>query len=187
MGLGSSAEILSKLLNNEAEFGLEELNNEQIETLESFGDSQGVVVGLDISGAINGKSAIVVQNSYVKEILNVLMNIEEDEDEDEELDEISLGTFKELIGQMASAFSETMTSFFGSAVKIRTDEAYDLSEDGEEIAEFFECDKEDDVYSMVSRFTLTDILSGNFVILFDDETINPVSYTHLTLPTILLV
>ena len=172
MGLGSSAEILSKLLNNEAEFGLEELNNEQIETLESFGDSQGVVVGLDISGAINGKSAIVVQNSYVKEILNVLMNIEEDEDEDEELDEISLGTFKELIGQMASAFSETMTSFFGSAVKIRTDEAYDLSEDGEEIAEFFECDKEDDVYSMVSRFTLTDILSGNFVILFDDETIN---------------
>lgn len=175
MGLESSFDIFSKLLNNETEFSLEELNQEEIQSLESFGDAPGVAVGLNISGAINGKSVVAVQNTYIKETLNVLMNVDEDEDEYEdeyELDEISLGTFKELVGQMAAAFSKTMTSFFGSEVKIQADEVKELSESCDEIAEFFGCEISDNAYSLNSSFLITDILSGNFILLFDDNTIN---------------
>lgn len=114
IGLNSSSEILSKLLNNDVELKAEEIVSEKIDGLESFGVEAGVVVALNLSGALNGKTAIVIQNNYAKGILNILMNSDDDnEDSDDDIDEISMGTFKELVGQMASAFSGSLTSFFG--------------------------------------------------------------------------
>ena len=44
-------------------------------------------------------------------------------------------------------------------------------------------------YAMVSSFTVTQDTTRQVVVYFDreDTTVDPVSYTHLTLPTILLV
>lgn len=176
MGLKSSAEILSKLLNNSVELGTNALNQEKIYGLESFGDAPGIVVGFEISGAVNGKTAVLVQNIYVKEILNVLMNVDEDEqsDDEDELDEISMDTFKELTGQMVAAFSETITNFLGANVNIKPVWVSDLSEECEEVAEFFGCETDDEIYSFVNSFLITDVLSGNFIILNDENTLTNV-------------
>lgn len=56
----------------------------------------------------------MIQNNYAKGILNILMNSDDDnEDSDDDIDEISMGTFKELVGQMASAFPGLLPVFRG--------------------------------------------------------------------------
>ena len=49
IGLNSSSEILSKLLNNDVELKAEEIVSEKIDGLESFGVEAGVVVALNLS------------------------------------------------------------------------------------------------------------------------------------------
>ncbi len=169
IGLNGSAEILSKLLNNTVELNTQQLNQEKVMGLESFGDEPGLAVELTISGAIQGKAAVVVQNAYVKEVLNVLMSIDEDEAGDEsELDEISIGTFKELIGQTANAFADSMSNFLGSTVTIQTGDAEEISAECDEVAQYLECELEDEIYSLVTAFKITDILSGNFVLALNE-------------------
>lgn len=173
IGLNSSSEILSKLLNNDVELKAEEIVSEKIDGLESFGVEAGVVVALNLSGALNGKTAIVIQNNYAKGILNILMNSDDDnEDSDDDIDEISMGTFKELVGQMASAFSGSLTSFFGAEVKIEAENIHDLSEECDEIAEIFGCGSDAKVYSIISKFSVGDELSGSFNIEVDYDTFN---------------
>ena len=119
MGLTASAEILSKLLNNKAEFSVSALNQEKIMGLESFGDEPGLAIGLMITGAIGGKAAVVVQNSYVREIINILMSVDEGSDSgDGELDEIAIGTFKELVGQLGASDGDSVKIFFGAGVGV---------------------------------------------------------------------
>lgn len=172
IGLSSSAEILSKLLNNEVEFNTQQLNQEKIMGLESFGDEPGLAVALNISGAINGKASVVVQNTFVKEILKILMNADEgDDNNSDELDEIAVGTFKELIGQMATSFSESVTTFLGSAINIETGETEEISDECDEVADFLECSTDDEAYSLMSSFKITDVLSGSFLIVLNEESI----------------
>lgn len=171
MGLSSAADIFSKLLNAEVSFEPEVIVSEKIEGLDSFGTEPGVAVSLNLSGALNGKSAVVIQNVYAKSILNFLMNADEEEDEEEdEIDDMAMGTVKELVGQMSVAFAESLTSFFGSNVNIEAAEAYDLSEECEEIAEIFGCSGDTEVYSITVNFTVGDQLSGTFNIEVDQNT-----------------
>lgn len=101
------------------------------------------------------------------------MNSDDDnEDSDDDIDEISMGTFKELVGQMASAFSGSLTSFFGAEVKIEAENIYDLSEECDEIAEIFGCGSDAKVYSIISKFSVGDELSGSFNIEVDYDTFN---------------
>ncbi|MGN0612715.1 MAG: flagellar motor switch protein FliN [Porcipelethomonas sp.] len=172
IGLNSSAEILSKLLNNGVELSTQQLNQEKIRGLESFGDEPGLAVGLNISGAIEGSAAVVVQSAFVREILNVLMSVDESsEGGSQELDEIAIGTFKELIGQTAAAFADSITNFLGSAVKIEAGEAEEISEECDEVADFLGCSVEDEAYSLVSSFKITDVLSGNFIIALNEDAV----------------
>lgn len=170
IGLNASAEILSKLLNNDVELNTQVLNQEKIMGLESFGEEPGLAVELNMSGAISGKAAVVVQNAYVKEVLNVLMSVEEnDGNGEEELDEIAIGTFKELIGQTAVAFSDSISDFLGSSVKVTAGSAEEISDECEEVAEFLSCSTEDEGYSLVVGFKIVDVLSGNLVIVLNEE------------------
>lgn len=170
IGLNASAEILSKLLNNDVELNTQVLNQEKIMGLESFGEEPGLAVELNMSGAISGKVAVVVQNAYVKEVLNVLMSVEENSDSgEEELDEIAIGTFKELIGQTAAAFAESMSNFLGSSVNITTGSAEEISDECDEVAAFLGCSTEDEAYSLVAGFKIVDVLSGNLVIVLNEE------------------
>lgn len=171
MGLSSAADIFSKLLNAEVSFEPDFIVSEKIEGLESFGTEPGVVVSLNLSGALNGKAAVAVQNVYAKNVLNFLMNSdEEDEGEEDEIDEMAMGTIKELIGQMSAAFAESLTNFFGSNVGIETVEVYDLSEECEEIAEIFGCSNDTEIYSIAVNFEVSDQLSGSFNIEIDQDT-----------------
>lgn len=173
MGLNSAADIFSKLLNAEASFEADAIVSEKIEGLESFGTEPGVVVSLNLSGALIGKAAVVIQNVYAKNILNFLMNSDEESDEEEdEIDEMAMGTVKELIGQMSAAFADALTSFFGSNVSIEASEAYDLSEECEEIAEIFGCPNDTEVYSIMVNFAVSDQLSGVFNLEVDQNTFN---------------
>lgn len=172
IGLNSSAEILSKLLNNDVEFNTQQLNQEKIMGLESFGDEPGLAVALNISGAVNGKASVVVQNTFVKEILKVLMNADEgDENNSDELDEIAVGTFKELVGQMAGAYADSITTFLGSNIKIEAGETEEISDECEEVADFLECNVEDEAYSLVNSFKINDVLSGSFVIVLNESAV----------------
>ncbi len=165
IGLNASAEILSKLLNNNVELSTQVLNQEKIMGLESFGEEPGLAVELEMSGAIAGKAAVVVQNAYVKEVLNVLMSVEEGgENTEDELDEIAIGTFRELIGQTATAFADSISSFLGSDVKIISGQAEEISDECEEVAQYIGAELEDECYSLVVSFKITDVLSGSFVI-----------------------
>ncbi len=94
IGLNGSAEILSKLLNNTVELNTQQLNQEKVMGLESFGDEPGLAVELTVSGAIQGKAAVVVQNAYVKEVLNVLMSNDVPATSEVSVpDEYAIGTF----------------------------------------------------------------------------------------------
>ncbi len=170
IGLNASAEILSKLLNNEVKLNTQELNQERVMGLESFGDEPGLAVEIGVSGAIEGKLAVVVQNVYVREILNTLMNVDEGEETTEtELDEIAIGTFKELIGQTASAFADSMSNFLGATVNIQSGEAEEISDECEEVAQYLDCSMEDEVYSLLTSFNISGVLSGSFIITLNEE------------------
>ncbi len=170
IGLNASAEILSKLLNNDVELNTQVLNQEKIMGLESFGEEPGLAVELEVAGAISGKVAVVVQNMYVKEILNVLMSVEDGEaGTDDELDEIAIGTFRELIGQTAVAFASSISNFLGSDVKIVTGQSEEISEECEEVAQYLGAELEDECYSLVTSFRIADVLSGSFVIALSEE------------------
>ena len=172
IGLQASSEILSKLLNNDVELNTQELNQEKVMGLESFGDEPGLAVEIDLSGAIQGKAAVVVQNAYVREVLNVLMSVDEGEENSEnELDEIAIGTFKELIGQTASAFADSMSNFLGTSAVIQANDAEEISEECDEVAQYLECELEDEIYSLVVSFKISDVLSGNFVIALNEDTL----------------
>ncbi len=172
IGLTSSADIFSKLLNSDVEFWTEEIIEERVEGLTSFGDEAGLVVTLECSGALTGRAVVVIQNYYAKNVLNVLMSGEGDDDADDEIDEIAMGTFKELVGQMASAFADSMTNFFGSTVNIETTEIYDLSEECDEISDFFECDNNTEIYSIINGFDIKSHFMGTFNLEVDKETFN---------------
>lgn len=170
IGLSASADILSKLLNNAVELNTQELNQEKVMGLESFGDEPGLAVELTMSGTIQGKASVVVQNAYVKEILNVLMSVDESESgEESDLDEIAIGTFKELIGQTANAFADSMSNFLGSNITIQAGEAEEISEECDEVAQYLECELEDEVYSLVTAFKISDVLSGSFVLALNES------------------
>lgn len=171
IGLNSSADIFSKLLNAEVTFEADEVISEKAAGLASFGTEPGVVISLNISGALTGKAAVVIENVYAKKIVNILMNMEND-DSEADIDEMSMGTVKELVGQMAAAFADSVTDFFGSNVKITADNIYDLSEECEEIGEIFGCPNDSNVYSVVSNFDIADHFSGKFNIELDDDTFN---------------
>lgn len=170
MGLGSSADIFSKLLNAEVVIEADEIISEKVAGLASFASEPGIAISLNISGALMGKAAVVIENSNAKKVLNVLMNIEDDESEETDVDEMAMGTIKELIGQMASAFAGSATNFFGSNVNIIADQIYELSEECEEIAEIFECPNDTNVYSIVSKFEIKNQFSGKFNIELDKDT-----------------
>ncbi len=172
LGLNSSAEILSKLLNNEVAFNIQQLNQEKIKGLKSFGDEPGLAVAVNISGNINGKAAVVVQNVYVKEVLKMLMSADESEDENvDELDEIAIGTFKELVGQMAGAFAESITNFLGAGVTVEAGDTEEISDECEEVADFLGSSVEDEAYSLVSSFEIKDVTSGSFVIVLNEDAV----------------
>ena len=172
LGFNSSAEILSKLLNNQAELAVTQLNQEKIMGLESFGDQPGVAVGVTISGAIQGTAAVVIQNQYVKEIINILMSIDDgDEQPSGELDDIAVGTFKELIGQLAASFGESLTNFLGAEVKIESGDASMLSADHGEVAAFIGCTPDEEAYSLMSSYTVGDISKGEFFIIINEDTV----------------
>ena len=73
---------------------------------------------------------------------------------------------------MASAFSGSLTSFFGAEFKIEAENIYDLSEECDEIAEIFGCGSDAQVYSIISKFSVGDELSGSFNIEVDYDTFN---------------
>lgn len=172
IGLNSSAEILSKLLNNEVEFKTQQLNQEQIKGLASFGEEPGLAVAINISGEINGKASVVVQNTYVKEILNLLMSADDSGgDNSEELDEIAIGTFKELVGQMAGSFSDSITNFLGADVSVEAGDTEEISDECDEVAGFLGCSIEDEAYSLVSSFEIKNVVSGVFVITFNEDAV----------------
>ncbi|MCM1226938.1 MAG: flagellar motor switch protein FliN [Clostridium sp.] len=171
IGLSSSADIFSKLLNAGVTFEADEIISEKAAGLTSFGTEPGVVISLNISGALTGKAAVVIENVYAKKIVNILMNMEDDGSE-ADIDEMSMGTVKELVGQMAAAFADSVTDFFGSSVKITADNIYDLSEECEEIADIFGCPNDSNVYSVVSDFDIADHFSGKFNIELDVDTFN---------------
>ena len=89
----------------------------------------------------------------------------------EELDEIAIGTFKELIGQTAVAFSDSISDFLGSSVKITAGSAEEISDECEEVADFLNCTTDDEGYSLVVGFKIVDVLSGNLVIALNEETL----------------
>ncbi len=171
IGLNSSAEILSKLLNHEVSFDTVKLDQEKIAGLESFGEDPGLAVELDISGAVQGKAAVVVQSVYIKEIINILMSVDSDgAEESGELDEIAIGTFKELVGQMAQAYAEALTNFLGSDVTIAAGQADEISEQCEEVADFIGSDPGDECVCLVNGFSVKDCLDGEFVIVINHDT-----------------
>ena len=73
---------------------------------------------------------------------------------------------------VSSAFSGSLTSFFGAEVKIEAENIYDLSEECDEIAEIFGCGSDAKVYSIISKFSVGDELSGSFNIEVDYDTFN---------------
>lgn len=170
IGLNSSADIFSKLLNSEVKFDINEIISENIGGLESFGDNAGVIVALNIKGALQGKSAVVIQNGYAKDILNILMNVDNVNDEDDDFDEIAMGTFKELIDQMAAAFAEALTTFFGVSVQIEAYEIHDISEECDEIAEIFNSSIDSKIYTVINKFEIENQLIGDFNIEIDQDT-----------------
>lgn len=171
IGLSSSADIFSKLLNAGVTFEADEIISEKAAGLASFGTEPGVVISLNISGALTGKAAVVIENVYAKKIVNILMNMDEG-DSEADIDEVAMGTVKELVGQMAAAFADSVTDFFGSSVKITADNIYDLSEECEEIADIFGCPNDSNVYSVVSDFDIADHFGGKFNIELDVDTFN---------------
>lgn len=173
MGLNSSAEVFSKLLNTEVDIEPLQIISENVGGLASFGSEPGVVVSLNISGAIMGRAAAVIQSDYAKRILGVLMNTDDEAyDENNDIDEVAMGTIKELVGQMAAAFSESASTFFGSGVSIETVDIYELSPGREEIAAIFECPNDANVYSVVSKFDISAQFGGSFNIEINKNTID---------------
>ena len=170
IGLNSSAEILSKLLNREVSFVTKKLDQEKIAGLESFGKDPGLAVQLNVAGAVQGKAAVVVQNAYIKEIIRILMSIDSDGGDDSgELDEIAVGTFKELVGQMAAAYAESMTNFLGADVTVTSGEADEISDECLEVADFIGSQADDECLCLVSGFNIKDALDGEFVIAINTD------------------
>ena len=170
LGFAAAADTCSKLFNSDVKIEANELKNEKIDGLESFGEEPGVVISLNLGGALNGKAAVVMQNFYAKNILNILMNIDNGDEEEEEIDEMAMGAFKELIGQMSAAFAGALTDFFGSAVTVEAAEIYDLSEECEELAEIFGTTTDTNVYSVISDFEIKGHIEGTFNIEIDQNT-----------------
>lgn len=171
MGFAAAADTCSKLFNSEVSLNANQINYEKIDGLATFGEEPGVIISLNLAGALNGKAAIAVQNFYAKNILNILMNIEND-DEEEEIDEMAMGAFKELIGQMSSAFAGALSDFFGSVVTIEAVDIFDLSEECEELAEIFGTTIDTEVYSIVTNFEIKDHIDGTFNLEVNVETFN---------------
>ena len=170
IGLNSSAEILSKLLNREVSFGTIKLDQEKIAGLESFGTEPGLAVQLNVAGAVQGKAAVVVQNVYIKEIIRILMSVDSDGSDDSgELDEIAVGTFKELVGQMGQAYAESLTNFLGAEVTVTSGQADEISDECLEVADFIDSQPEDECLCLVSSFGIKDSLDGEFVIALSIE------------------
>lgn len=170
IGLNSSAEILSKLLNREVSFETKKLDQEKIAGLVSFGTEPGLAVQLNVAGAVQGKAAVVVQNVYIKEIIRILMSVDSDGSDDSgELDEIAVGTFKELVGQMGQAFAESLTNFLGADVTVTAGQADEISDECLEVADFIGSQPEDECLCLVNGFNIKDALEGEFVIAVNTE------------------
>lgn len=174
MGLSSSIDVFSRLVNTDVNIEPDKIVSEKVEGLVSFGTELGIVVELTISGAISGKAAIVIQNNYAKNTLGILMSAEQVGGEGDEIDEMAMGTYKEITGQMTAAFAEAATNFFGAVVKIEAVDIFDLSEECEEIAEIFECPNDTNIYSVISKFNIGGKQSGTFNIEIDHNTFNNV-------------
>ncbi|MGN0620665.1 MAG: flagellar motor switch protein FliN [Porcipelethomonas sp.] len=166
MGLKAASETLEKILNNEVAMSAEEMRPEKAGNIESYGNMPGVIINIQVSGTISGRISVIIKSEFIKSILNMLMN-NEDSGSDE-LDEISLGTFRELVNQMSGAFAAAVTNFFGAEVSA---EAFSVSEfsSGDDTAEIMECEPDDEMISIISKFVINNVLGGSFNIECDND------------------
>lgn len=165
MGLNASSDILSKLLNNDVSMTAEEMRPEKAGGIESYGGEPGVIINVRIYGAIGGQMAVMIQNTFVRSILNMLMN---SEDSDSELDDIAMNTFKELVGQMVGSFAASVTNFLGYDVKAEAASIFQIPSNNN-IAELMEAGNDDEMISIISNFEINNVLSGSFNIECDND------------------
>lgn len=119
LGLNAAADALSRLIGKSARFTSINSQHLALDKIERDGlPLPGIIAKLSCSGAVEGAYALIMPYRDVWALLGILMNTEETAPSlaPPELDEISFVTVRELINQMAAAFCETLTEFFGSSV-----------------------------------------------------------------------
>ncbi|MBE6855236.1 MAG: flagellar motor switch protein FliN [Ruminococcus sp.] len=170
VGLVSAAEMLEKLLNHEITMHATNADIAEIDNLEIFGLIPAICAKLEYAGAMSGKCAIILGQSDIKQLLNLLMNIEEspdDEDSELELDDITFNTIRELLSQMLTSYSTTLSGFLGETVQVSVNEITVL-EAMTEVEKYFGCGASEQVVNLNTQFGVKDIMSSCYCMVLDN-------------------
>lgn len=169
VGLVSAADMLQKLLNHEITMQATNAEIAEIDNLEVFGLIPAICAKLEYAGAMHGKCALILGQSDIKQLLNLLMNIEEsDDDESElELDDITFNTIRELMSQMLTSYSTTLSGFLGETVQVTVSDIT-VFEMMAEVEKYFGCDASTNVVNMNTQVGVKDVMSSCYCMVFDN-------------------
>jgi flagellar motor switch protein FliN/FliY len=168
MGMEAGCATLSSILSKEIEIFADRAEISEINDIDDNGMKPALIAGIENTGAIEGKCMLVIRNMDIQTILNIFMNGDMFANEDFDLDELSLGTIRELINQCIASFSSVLTEFLGNSVKMRLLEIR-MFENNRIFSDEFMCMDDTEILNVNFELNIDNLIKSNFICIISDK------------------
>lgn len=171
IGMEAGSNSLSSILSKKIGMSANKCAVTQIRNMECDGLSPALSISIENTGALEGKFVMVIRQMDIQTILNIFMNGDIIGDSELELDELSLGTIRELVNQVLSSFSNALTEFLGNSLKMRVLEIK-LFESNNIFADEFLCVEDSEAMSVNFAFDIDNLINSNFICVISEKLVN---------------
>lgn len=168
MGMEAGCETLSSILSKDIEIFADRAEISEIRSIDDNSMKPALVAGIENTGALEGKCMLVIRNMDIQTILNIFMNGDMFANEDFDLDELSLGTIRELINQCIASCSGVLTEFLGNNVKMRLLEIR-MFENNKIFENEFLCSEDDEILNVNLELNIDNLIKSNFICIMSEK------------------
>lgn len=168
MGMETGCGTLSSILSKGIEIFANRAEVSEIRDIDDDGMKPALIAGIEYSGAVEGKCMLVIRNMDIQTILNIFMNGDMFANEDFELDELSLGTIKELINQCITSYTGVLSEFFGTGMKTHLLEIRPFSNNSV-FAEEFLCMDDNEILNVNLELNIDNLIKSNFICILSEK------------------
>ncbi len=171
IGIMESNEVLSSILSRTITMKADKCQVSSVNHAVSPRFKPSVAISIEMSGALEGKSVIVMKDNDIQSVLDIFMNGDIIGGKEFILDEFNLGTLRELVNQTLTPFSNALTAFFGNSVKSKI-LGIRAFEDNDMFTDEFLCSEDSSIVGIGFSFVVDKAFKSNFICIASEKLIS---------------